>query len=92
MSVSKQSFMRRLLEVCYHFRGLLVALPYVFQLLVFVDEYEVDSVVWPVGLLVFSLGVSLRIWAQIHLHYRLKIRKILTATGPYAYVRNPIYR
>ena len=25
------------------------------------------------------------------LHYRLKMRKVLTSTGPYAWVRNPIY-
>lgn len=30
-------------------------------------------------------------WAQTHLHYRLKVRKKLTTTGPYAVVRNPIY-
>jgi hypothetical protein len=27
----------------------------------------------------------------MHLHYRLKIHKVLTATGPYVYVRNPAY-
>jgi hypothetical protein len=27
----------------------------------------------------------------MHLHYRLKIRKTLTTTGPYALVRNPSY-
>ncbi len=27
----------------------------------------------------------------MHLHYRLKTHKIITLTGPYRYVRNPIY-
>ncbi|MGI6398332.1 MAG: methyltransferase family protein [Desulfomonilia bacterium] len=27
----------------------------------------------------------------MHLHYRLKVHKTLTLTGPYLYVRNPIY-
>ncbi|MCK5863293.1 MAG: isoprenylcysteine carboxylmethyltransferase family protein, partial [Candidatus Hydrogenedentes bacterium] len=40
---------------------------------------------------IFGIGVLIRVWAQIHLHYRLKIHKILTTTGPYIYVRNPIY-
>jgi Phospholipid methyltransferase len=27
----------------------------------------------------------------MHLHYRLSVRKTLTTTGPYTYIRNPIY-
>jgi len=54
-------------------------------------ETENDLLAFGCGGLVFALGVFLRIWAQMHLHYRLKIRKTLTVTGPYALVRNPIY-
>ena len=27
----------------------------------------------------------------MHLHYRLKMKMVLTTTGPYAYLRNPLY-
>jgi len=61
--------------------------------LVFFTRGETEDawVVFPAGLGVFAAGVLMRIWAQVHLHYRLKIHKILTTTGPYAYMRNPIY-
>lgn len=40
---------------------------------------------------VFCAGWFIRIWSQMHLHYRLPQKKILTGTGPYQYTRNPIY-
>jgi protein-S-isoprenylcysteine O-methyltransferase Ste14 len=47
--------------------------------------------VFVVGPIIFLLGFGIRVWAQMHLHYLLKDKKHLTTTGPYAYVRNPIY-
>ncbi len=75
----------------YKVRGLLMLPPCLFTVFVFYRETECDAVIWPVGLALFFLGVALRVWAQIHLHYRLKTRKTLTTTGPYSMVRNPIY-
>ena len=72
-------------------RGLLMAPPVLFVLMVTFGEYEHDQVVWPVGFAIFLAGVALRVWAQMHLHYRLSVHKTLTTTGPYAFVRNPIY-
>jgi protein-S-isoprenylcysteine O-methyltransferase Ste14 len=54
-------------------------------------ETENHWVVWPLGISIFLLGLALRILALQHLHYRLKVHKGLTMTGPYFFVRNPIY-
>lgn len=75
----------------YKVRGLLMLPPCLFLLAVTYRETEWNAVVWPVGLVVFFVGVALRTWAQVHLHYRLDVRKVLTTTGPYSLVRNPIY-
>jgi len=78
-------------SVVYKARGILVAFPCLLFLVITFKETEFDSIVWPVGLSLFFAGVSLRVWAQQHIHYRLRVKKALTVTGPYKYVRNPIY-
>jgi len=55
------------------------------------NEVELDLAVFPAGAAIFLLGLGIRIWAQMHLHYRLSVRKQLTTTGPYRHLRNPIY-
>ena len=83
--------MKKPFDFFYKRRGLLMLPPCLFMLFIFSHETEQVAYIWPTGLGVFSAGVALRIWAQMHLHYRLSIRKSLTTTGPYTYVRNPIY-
>ena len=80
-----------LLKLAYTWRGLLVSPPVLLAVVCFWDECENDLLVWPLGLLLFLSGWALRIWAQQHVCYRLKTRKALTTSGPYAVVRNPIY-
>lgn len=75
----------------YRIRGLLMLPPAIFIVLFSYGEFEKDALVWPIGLAIFAAGMALRIWAQMHLHYRLRVHKKLTITGPYVYVRNPIY-
>jgi protein-S-isoprenylcysteine O-methyltransferase Ste14 len=74
----------------YRFRGYFIPPPLIFAFLCFRYETEAEFI-WPIGIGLLLFGVVLRIWAQQHLHYRLKVHKRLTMTGPYSFVRNPIY-
>jgi protein-S-isoprenylcysteine O-methyltransferase Ste14 len=73
----------------YRFRAYLVSPPLFFA--VFCSYQETETFVWPLGISVFILGFALRLWAQQHLHYRLRVHKHLSTTGPYGFVRNPVY-
>ena len=79
------------LRWAFRVRGLLMVPPILFTLLCFRGEFEKDWLIYPLGFAVFGLGVGVRVWAQMHLHYRLRVHKVLTRTGPYRFVRNPIY-
>ena len=83
--------MKSVFASAYRYRGVLMAPPYLVLMFVFVAEVERDDVIWPIGLIIFSISICIRIWAQIYLHYRLPVHKCLTKDGPYAIVRNPIY-
>lgn len=49
------------------------------------------AVNWTIGLVLFGAAWALRIRSQQYLRYRLKEDGGLATTGPYAYVRNPVY-
>lgn len=75
----------------FKLRGLLMLPPMVFLTLCTRWEVENETLVFGVGGGVFIVGLVIRIWSQMHLHYRLRVSKVLTITGPYQIVRNPIY-
>ncbi len=78
------------LRLIYKWRGRLGALPAIF--LVFCRYGEIEyHWVFAVGAGIFLSGVLVRVVAQEHLHYRLRAPVVLTVTGLYGYVRNPIY-
>ncbi|HOD72176.1 MAG TPA: isoprenylcysteine carboxylmethyltransferase family protein [Deltaproteobacteria bacterium] len=78
-------------KIWYRLRGALIVPFYLFVLFYSRGEFTNPMISHPIGAILFGAGLALRIWAQMHLHYRLKTHKILTLTGPYRYVRNPIY-
>jgi protein-S-isoprenylcysteine O-methyltransferase Ste14 len=77
-------------RIWYKLRGMLIAPVYLFS---FFNTFR-ESENWEIkalGLLIFLIGIMLRVWSQMHIHYRLREPRTLTTTGPYVYVRNPIY-
>ena len=78
-------------QFAYRYRGMLVSLPVIVGIATTWKESENHVVIWAVTAVLFAMGLGLRIWAQQHLHYRLKVKTNLTTTGPYVLVRNPIY-
>jgi len=75
----------------YRIRNFLACPPLIFAFVCDCYEIEAEEIVWPLGVGIVLVGVALRIWAQQHLHHRLIGHKQLTATGPYEFVRNPLY-
>lgn len=75
----------------FRYRGALTLPPLVFSL--FWIRGMSPATVWPwaLGLALVLAGVAVRVWAQQHLHHRLKVPLELTATGPYQMMRNPLY-
>ena len=76
----------------YEYRGWMVTPPLLVALFWTRDLVGPTWKVWPLGLLIFAAGLLGRIWAQQHLHFRLRdVDNAFTHTGPYRWVRNPIY-
>ncbi len=72
-------------------RGLVMIPPLLFVLFCRWGEADNRPLLLGIGCALFCAGVLIRVWAQMHLHYRLPVKKILTTTGPYRLVRNPFY-
>jgi protein-S-isoprenylcysteine O-methyltransferase Ste14 len=75
----------------YRFRSYWACAPLLFALFLEYGEVEEDWPIWIAAIGLFLLGMGLRVWAQQHLHHRLRVHKQLSMTGPYRFVRNPLY-
>jgi protein-S-isoprenylcysteine O-methyltransferase Ste14 len=75
-------------KTVYRLRGMLVALPAVASLLA--PPRVIAPDLW-VGVALIAVAWTVRIWAQMHLGYRMKRRMTLVTCGPYRLCRNPIY-
>jgi len=65
--------------------------PVLLAVLLYRQDAALPLGVWEAGAVLVILGVAIRIWAQSHIHHRIGMPMFLTQTGPYQYVRNPLY-
>jgi protein-S-isoprenylcysteine O-methyltransferase Ste14 len=77
--------------VAFKLRGLLMVPPLVALFFWHRWEWEHEPGVWTVGLSLLVLGMAVRVWSQRHLKYRLRQKRALATSGPYALMRNPVY-
>ena len=63
-----------------------VGIVFLFILVAFGEPWRAPALFWP-GAVLASLGVLVRLWASGH----VKKDKVLATTGPYAFVRHPLY-
>jgi len=82
---------RSILWWIHHYRGVLISPPMIFAIFCFSYETESDWLIWPIGGSLLLLGFAIRVWAQQHIRRRLKGPRYLVTTGPYSFVRNPLY-
>lgn len=88
---AKQTWLKRMFRHIRVWRGLVIGLLLVGCLFLDVGSVEMDSVVLPLGAAIYAVGAGLRAWAQMHCSYRMTTRRPFATTGPYRWVRNPLY-
>jgi protein-S-isoprenylcysteine O-methyltransferase Ste14 len=75
----------------FKLRGVLIAPLVIYALAHYEKRWERSFSEWALGLVLFFLGMALRVVAQRHLRYRVAGTRRLAQGGPYRYVRNPVY-
>lgn len=75
----------------YRYRNLLAGLPLLPAIFCTFAEWEYEPGVWGVALTLAALGIAMRVWGIRHCRYSYGQANRLATSGPYAYVRNPLY-
>jgi protein-S-isoprenylcysteine O-methyltransferase Ste14 len=77
------------------YRGLAFIPPFIYMIISSHTEIVDDHIVWLLGIVIILFGFGIRLWATKHIGRRMlwmkKKGKQLMRTGPYTYVRNPLY-
>jgi protein-S-isoprenylcysteine O-methyltransferase Ste14 len=78
-------------RVLFRLRNLLASLPLVYALFATTLEWKDTWSCWAIAVALAALGVVMRAWATCHCGYSTGEKKTLAFTGPYAWIRNPLY-
>ena len=89
--VARPGWWERVARVVSVWRGLTIGSLLAACLFLDAGSVEMDSVVLPAGVAIYALGAGLRAWARMHLHHRTATRQAFATSGPYRWVRNPLY-
>lgn len=83
--------MRSLPSFAYRYRNLLAGLPLVYAVVSTRWAWGNAAGAWLLAVALVLFGVLIRAWGVCHNSYAQRRNKTLAVTGPYAYVRNPLY-
>ena len=83
--------MKRLDRYVFLARNLVAGLPLGYALVSTRWEQENDLLNWSIAIPLCAAGIAMRAWASEHCNYAQRKPGRLATTGPYAFVRNPLY-
>jgi protein-S-isoprenylcysteine O-methyltransferase Ste14 len=72
-------------------RNILASLPLAFALFSTPEEWENGGLIWTAAIALCVAGIAIRAWARCHHNRGLRADRSLVRTGPYTYIRNPLY-